>query len=96
MALTLADVEKIANLARLELNEAQKRRYQEQLSAVLAYAERLNELDLAAAPPTAHAVARENIMREDVVEPCLSREEALGNAPQQAQNQFVIQAVLDE
>lgn len=96
MALTLDDVEKIANLARLELSQAQKLQYLEQLSAVLEYAERLNELDLDEVAPTAHAIAQENIMREDIVEPCLSREEALRNAPQHDQNQFVIQAVLDE
>jgi len=96
MSLTLADVEKIANLARMELTEAEKAQYLEQLTAVLDYAERLNELEIDDVPPTAHAISRQNVMRDDVVTPSLPTEEALFNAPQQAQNQFVVQAILDE
>lgn len=96
MALTRQDVEKIAYLARLELTEAEKAQYQEQLSAVLDYAERLNELDLTSVPPTAHAVTQHNVLREDVIEPSLPLDDVLFNAPQQAQNQFLIQSVLDE
>ncbi|GJM41961.1 MAG: aspartyl/glutamyl-tRNA(Asn/Gln) amidotransferase subunit C [Ardenticatenaceae bacterium] len=96
MSLTLADVEKIANLARLELTEAEKIQYQEQLSAILDYAERLNELDLTDIPPTSHAIAQQNVMRPDVAEPSLPMEDLLHNAPQHKENQFVVQAVLDD
>ncbi len=94
--LTRDDVEKIAHLARLELTEVEKVLYQTQLSAILHYAERLNELDLDDVPPTAHAISQQNVMREDVVEPPLPMEDVLFNAPQTAQNQFVVQAILDE
>jgi aspartyl-tRNA(Asn)/glutamyl-tRNA(Gln) amidotransferase subunit C len=96
MHLTLDEVEKIANLARLELTAAEMARYQEQLSAILDYAARLDELDIAGVPPTASAVALTNVLRQDVIQPCLPVEEALFNAPRQAQNQFLIQAVLDD
>jgi aspartyl-tRNA(Asn)/glutamyl-tRNA(Gln) amidotransferase subunit C len=96
MALTLADVEKIAHLARLELTDAEKVQYQEQLSAVLEYAERLNELDLEGTLPTAHAVAQENVMRPDVIEPSLAIDEVLFNAPRQKNGQFLVQPVLEE
>ncbi len=96
MGLTLADVEKIAYLARLELTEVEKAQYREQLSAVLDYASMLNELDLTDISPTTHAISRQNIMREDVIEPSSPLDELLHNAPKQAQNQFLIQAVLDE
>ncbi|MCA9898141.1 MAG: Asp-tRNA(Asn)/Glu-tRNA(Gln) amidotransferase subunit GatC [Anaerolineales bacterium] len=96
MSLTLADVEKIAHLARLELTEAEKKKYLDQLSAILDYAERLNELDLTDIPPTSHAIAQQNIMRPDVAEPSLPMEDLLFNAPQQKANQFVVQAVLDD
>lgn len=95
-ALTLADVEKIANLARLELTDAQKTQYREQLSAILEYAARLNELDLTGVPPSAHAVARQNVMRTDEITPSLPIEDVLFNAPEQEQNQFRIQSVLEE
>lgn len=96
MSLTLQDVEKIAHLARLELTHAEKAQYLEQLTAILAYAEMLNKLDLEGIEPTAHAVAQQNILRDDIAAPSLTIEDVLFNAPQQAQNQFLIQSVLEE
>ncbi len=96
MSLTQSDVEKIANLARLELTDEEKLQYQTQLSAILAYAERLNGLDLEGVLPTAHAVEQQNVLREDVAEAALTMDEVLLNAPQHADNQFVVQAVLDD
>jgi len=96
MSLSIRDVEKIALLARLDLSESEKALYQEQLSAILDYASRLNQLDITDVPPTASAVDLRNVMREDVVEPGLSLEDALYNAMQKALDQFKIQAVLDE
>ena len=96
MSLTLADVEKIAHLARLELTKAEKQQYLEQLSAILHYAERLNELDLTGIPLTSHAIAQQNIMRPDAAEPSLPMDDLLFNAPQKKENQFVVQAVLDD
>lgn len=95
MTLSRADVEKIANLARLQLSEAEKERYQEQLSAILEYADRLNQLNIDDVPPTASAVTLKNVLRDDVVEPSLAIEDVLFNAPEQDQDQFLIQAVLD-
>jgi aspartyl-tRNA(Asn)/glutamyl-tRNA(Gln) amidotransferase subunit C len=96
MSLTQEDVEKIAHLARLELTDAEKAQYLEQLTAVLDYADMLNELDLADILPTAHAIVQHNVMREDVVQPSLPIEDVLFNAVKHAQNQFRIQAVLDD
>ena len=96
MSLTLDDVEKIANLARLELTAEEKALYQGQLSAVLDYAARLNELDIADVPPTSSAVALVNVWREDVAQPSLPLEDVLYNAPQRAQDQFAIQQVLED
>lgn len=96
MSLSKEDVAKIAHLARLALTDEQLALYQGQLSNVLAYAERLNELNLDEVEPTAHAVARQNVMREDEIRPSLPIAAVLQNAPKQAQNQFWIQAVLDD
>jgi aspartyl-tRNA(Asn)/glutamyl-tRNA(Gln) amidotransferase subunit C len=96
MSLSSRDVEKIALLARLELTDDEKALYQEQLSAILDYAHRLNQLDIADVPPTASAVDLQNVMREDVIEPGLSLEDALYNTIEEALDQFKIQAVLDE
>jgi len=96
MSLSSRDVEKIALLARLELTDDEKALYQEQLSAILDYAHRLNQLDIADVPPTTSAVDLRNVMREDVIEPGLSLEDALYNTIEEALDQFKIQAVLDE
>lgn len=94
--LTREEVIKIAHLARLALTPEEVATYQEQLSAVLDYAARLNELDLTGVEPSPHAVARQNVMRDDAIEPGLSVEDALFNAAATADNQFLIQSVLDE
>ncbi|MDX1687497.1 MAG: Asp-tRNA(Asn)/Glu-tRNA(Gln) amidotransferase subunit GatC [Candidatus Promineifilaceae bacterium] len=96
MALTIEDVKKVAHLARLQLTAAEVRQYQEQLSSVLDYVELLNELDLEDVPPTSHAVARRNVLREDEARPSLPVEDVLFNAPKKARDQFLIQAVLDD
>lgn len=96
MSLTAQDVAKVANLARLELSADELQQYQGQLSAILEAMDELAEIDISQIPPTAHAVAQQNVWREDEVTECLPLDEVLCNAPQQAENQFLIQAVLDE
>lgn len=99
MSLTREEVAKIAHLARLALTPEELEHFRGQLSAVLDYAAHLNELDLTGVEPSLHAVggeARQNVMREDTVKPSLSLEDALFNAAETAQDQFLIQSVLDE
>ncbi len=96
MTLSLQDVEKIASLARLQLSQEEKETYQQQLSAILDFAARLNQLELDNVPPTTSAVPLQNVMREDVVEPSLPLEDVLLNAPEHLLSQFVIQAVFED
>lgn len=96
MALTREDVEKIAHLARLALTQEEKEVYQRQLSAVLDYAEMLNELDLSQILPPKQAAQRKNVMRDDELVPGLALEDVLFNASEHAQDQFLIQSVLDD
>ena len=96
MSLTSQDVEKVANLARLELTHAGKAQYLEQLTAILDYANMLNDLNIDGIEPTVHAITRQSVMRDDVAVPGLSIDDVLFNVPKQAQNQFLIQSVLDE
>jgi aspartyl-tRNA(Asn)/glutamyl-tRNA(Gln) amidotransferase subunit C len=91
----MKDVEKIASLARLALDEAEMTAYQEQLSTILDHATMLNELDLSGIEPTAHAVAQQNILREDIVEPSMALVDVLFNAARHQQDQFLIQSVLE-
>ena len=81
MPLTRAQVRHIAELARLELSDEEIDRMASQLSAILDYAGRLQELDTEAIPPTASVVPLQNVMRDDVVTPSLPRGDVLRNAP---------------
>lgn len=81
MKLTHEEVKKIARLARLQLTEADLEKYATQLSAVLSYIERLNQLDTANIEPTAHAFLVPTPFREDKVKPYTEQELSLQNAP---------------
>jgi aspartyl-tRNA(Asn)/glutamyl-tRNA(Gln) amidotransferase subunit C len=93
--LALKQVEHIAELARLALSEEERALYQEQLSAVLDYAERLQAVDTANIPPTATVLPLRNVMRADEPRDSMCREDVLANAPQAKADSFRVQAVLD-
>jgi aspartyl-tRNA(Asn)/glutamyl-tRNA(Gln) amidotransferase subunit C len=95
MTLSLAEVEHIALLARLELSQAEKELYRDQLSAILDYAARLRELDTSGIPPTSSVLPAQSVLREDEARPGWPVEEVLLNAPQQEDGQFKVPAVLD-
>lgn len=95
MSLTLAEVEHIAELARLELTDAEKILYREQLSAILDYAAILQQSDTSAISPTATVIPLRNIMRSDQVEPSLPGEDVLANAPDVDEGCFRVRAILE-
>ena len=76
-----AEVLHVARLARLELSDEEVERFGGQLSAILDAVGKVSELDLEDVPPTSHPLDLVNVFGEDVPRPCLSREEALANAP---------------
>jgi aspartyl-tRNA(Asn)/glutamyl-tRNA(Gln) amidotransferase subunit C len=76
------DVRHIADLARLELTDAEVARFQSELDDILGYVDQLREVDVAGVEPTAHAMPRRNVMREDAAPGrSLERERVLANAP---------------
>ena len=93
--LSLVEVETIAELAKLSLTDAEKATFQEQLSAILDYAEMLQRVDTTNIPPTASAIPLSNVMRPDEVTLSLSNEEALFNAPESEDGSFKVRAVLE-
>ena len=95
MALTLEQVRHIARLARLRLTAEEERRYAEQLSAILDYAERLKRVDTADIPPTAGVQDLQAPLRPDTPRPSLPRERALANAPAIADGMFLVPPILD-
>jgi aspartyl-tRNA(Asn)/glutamyl-tRNA(Gln) amidotransferase subunit C len=95
MSLTRKEVEHIADLARLNLSETEKQKYQEQLSAILDYAARLQQLDTAGIPPTSSVLAPHSTLREDVAAGSLSQQDALANAPATKDDQFKVPPVFE-
>lgn len=99
MPITKADVEKIAMLANLELTEEEKEVFTTQLAAIVAYVEKLNELDTSDVPPMAHAGADERAdyaLREDIVRESLGQTAALQNAPDPCAGYFRVPKVIEE
>lgn len=91
------DLDRIAQLARIELDEEEKERFASQLSDVLDYVAKLGELDLEGIEPTAHAVPVSDVLREDVArrEDCLSQDAVLSNTPDRSQGQFRVPKVVE-
>lgn len=98
MALTRAQVQHVAELAKLKLSDEEVERLTRQLSAILDYAARLQELNTDAIPPTASVLPLQNVMREDRVVPALPRDQVLANAPDQSDDGafFRVKAILKE
>ena len=94
MKLSLEEVEHIAWLARLELTDEEKNQYADQLSDILDYASRLNELDTDTIPPTSRVLDQTLRLREDHARPGLPPEKILENAPQTQDEQFKVPPVL--
>ena len=88
-------VRQIARLSRIKLSPSEVERFAGQLSAILAYVDQLNELDTGAVEPTTHPLRFSNIFRPDQVQPSLSSEQALANAPQTHGNFFAVPKVLE-
>jgi len=89
------DVKYVAHLARLHLTPAEESKFGEQLGHILGYINKLNELDVSQIEPTAHAVPLVNVFRADEVRPSLSNEEALRNAPAQANGLFMVPKIVE-
>ena len=95
MKLSLAQVEHVAKLAQLALTDQEKELFRDQLSSILQYAERLQELDTGDIPPTASVLPLENVMRDDEVRPSLPLADVLTNAPAVENDCFRVPVVLE-
>lgn len=86
----------IAELAKLRLTDEELDRYAEQLTDILNYAERLQELDTDAISPMASVLPLQNVLRPDEVQPSLPRERVLAESADSDQGQFRVEAVWDD
>jgi aspartyl-tRNA(Asn)/glutamyl-tRNA(Gln) amidotransferase subunit C len=89
------DVGYVAQLARMNLTQSEKELFQKQLSEVLHYIEKLREVDVSQVEAATHAIPVFNVFREDKPRDWFSAEEALSNAPRQANNLFIVPKVVE-
>ncbi len=93
--ITIEEVEHVANLARLEFNEEEKKKLAQQLAKILDYIDQLNKLDTTNVEPTSHVIPVKNVIRPDIVKPSLSKEEALANAPSNVDGLFEVPKIIE-
>lgn len=90
------DIDYVAKLARIELTDAERDAFSRQLSSILGHIDALNAVDTSGVTPTAHAFPLENVLGADHVEPSLTPEQALRNAPDQREGYFAVPRVVSE
>ncbi|MFA5239997.1 MAG: Asp-tRNA(Asn)/Glu-tRNA(Gln) amidotransferase subunit GatC [Phycisphaerae bacterium] len=90
------EVRKVAKLSRLDLTEGEIEEFTGQLSAILDYVAKMNELDTTGVEPLAHCLPISNVFREDIVRQSLGTEKTLANAPQRDGDFFKVPKILEE
>ena len=87
-------VDKLSQLARLKFDASEKEEIKKDLQKMIAFVDKLNELDLTDVEPLVHMSDEVNVLREDEVKGSISREEALKNAPQHDEKFFKVPKVI--
>ncbi len=90
MSVTIRDVEKVAQLAKLDFSHDQKVELARQLDEIVAYMEKLRELDTDDLQATFHVQDLDNVFRDDETKPSISQESALQNAPRVNRGYFSV------
>ena len=94
MKITKNEVLYVAELARLDLDEASIETFADQIGNILEYVDTLNRVDTEGVQPTSHAIFMNNAFREDRDHVHLDREAALANAPEREDGNFVVPKVI--
>jgi aspartyl-tRNA(Asn)/glutamyl-tRNA(Gln) amidotransferase subunit C len=95
MAVADFNVHYVADLARLALTAEEEQKFGAQLGQVLGYIEKLRQLDVSQVDPTAHAVPLVNVTRPDAVAESMNNDDALRNAPAQANGLFLVPKIVE-
>ena len=94
MSITSADIDKIANLAKLDLSEAEREKFASQLSDIVSYIEKLNQLNTDDVKPLAHVNDLTNVFREDKARPSMEKQDVFKNSPQHDDEFFLVPKVI--
>ena len=95
MAISREDVDHVAYLARLGLDESERERLRAELDQILGYMQVLQRIDTSAIPPTAQVIPLQNVMRPDATRPSLPVAAVLANAPAREDDYFRVAPVLE-
>lgn len=95
MQVSKQEIEHVAKLARLNLTEQEKDKFSNEMSGIITFVDKLNELDTTGVEPTAHVIPIQNVFREDNIEPSYNREKILQNAPSQKEGCFLVPKVVE-
>jgi aspartyl-tRNA(Asn)/glutamyl-tRNA(Gln) amidotransferase subunit C len=95
-AISREEVAHLARLSRLAVTEQELDTFAGQLDVILQAVARVGEVTAADIPPTSHSVPLTNVLRDDVVQPSLTPDEALAGAPDREDNRFRVPRILEE
>jgi aspartyl-tRNA(Asn)/glutamyl-tRNA(Gln) amidotransferase subunit C len=90
------EVAHLARLARLALTEDELNNFAGQLDAIISHVSQIQAVDVTGVDPTGNPLKDVNVFRPDVVEPCLSQDEALDQAPKAVDGRFAVPRILGE
>lgn len=93
--ITVDELKALAHLVRIELTEEEAQSYTEDIVKRLTYADKLSELNTTDVPPTVRGTVERDVMRQDIPSHSITQEEALANAPDQAEGHFKVPSIMD-
>lgn len=93
--ITKDQILKIADLVRIAISEEEAQMYSSQISEILSYVDKINELNTDDVEPTTHGIVSSNVLRKDEPKRLMTQEEALKNAPDTEDGQFKVPAILE-
>jgi len=94
MAISRDEVQHVAQLARLSFSDEKEERMAEEMSQILDYVDKLDELDTSGVPPMSHVLDVTNVFRPDEVEARIDQEQALEPAPETDGGYFQVPKVV--
>ena len=95
MKLTTEEVRHLSLLARIGMTDEDLETMRDEMSHIMENFDVLSQVDTADVPPTGHSVDLISVMRDDVIEKCLPKDEALANAPTTEGDFIRVRAVLE-
>ena len=96
MKISEKEIKKIAELARLGLTKAEVGKFSKELSTILDYVEKLNQVKTEGVEPTSHVTGLENVLREDVVDQADCQKEIVDNAPDKKDGSIRVKSVFEK